>query len=166
MMPLTILGLALAALAPAVAMSPDAPLAAFPGYGHPEIPANRCQVRDAAHVACTIPGRTAGRYAIVVRGVSTASGADPRQAMVIGGPGWTCGEVDVPAAGWSSGARTLTGECDINVISDAPVEVEVVFGGVNTTLDPHGPVVSIHPVRWSGVFTAPVFVAQAPKAGG
>ena len=153
----------LAALAPAGATAPDRPLAAFPGYGHPEIPADRCRVKDAAHAECAILGHTMGRYAIVVRGVSTASGTDPRQSMVIGGPGWTCGEVDLPAGGWSSGARTMTGQCEITVISDTPVPVEVVFGGANTTLDPGGPKVSIYPVRWSGVFTPPV-QPRAPKA--
>jgi hypothetical protein len=158
--------LALAALASAGAAPPsppDVPLGAFPDYSHPEITADNCSAKDAAHTICYIPAKTMGRYVVDVRVRATANGAGATQAVAIGGPGWGCGEAKTKATDWSSGSRTFVARCFITVLNDTPVELIATAGGDNITLDPKGPVVTLRRLAWNGILDTQGFQAALAK---
>jgi hypothetical protein len=141
------------ALAAAVAASAagDSLPVAFAAYSHPEITADNCKVKDPGHVTCFTPQKTMGRYVIQAEGTSTATGAKAAQAIAIGGPNWRCGQISTRPGEWASGKRTVVAQCEVTILSDAPFQIDVAFGGVAVTLDPAGPKVVIHSLPWSGV---------------
>lgn len=160
--------LALAAIISAGA-AVDAPPLAFDGYNHPEITADNCKVKDPGHVTCFLPPKTMGRYLITVMGASTATGPNAVQAIAIGGPGWTCGQVSSRKGDWTSGSRTFVAQCEVTVLSDTPFEIDAAFGGPDATLDPAGPKMSIRNIPWNGMIQAGGLqggVAQKSPPGG
>jgi hypothetical protein len=147
--------LALAAFAITSAGVADPPLGAA-GYSQPDITADNCSVKSPELTVCFLRPRTMGRYLVRVEGVSTANGPDATQSIGIVGAGgsWTCGTVGTKPGSWGGGARSLMAECEITVLSDAPLEIDATFGGKGATLDPGGPVVTIHRTPWNGVLEA------------
>ncbi|MDR3513894.1 MAG: hypothetical protein P4L73_19830 [Caulobacteraceae bacterium] len=165
-----LVALALAALATAGAAPPsppDQPLGAFPDYGHPEIGAASCQVKDPAHTECFIPAKTAGRYLIEAAGTSTATGPDATQTLVVGGPGWTCNQpVSTKKGEWTGGQRTLQVACVVTVLADTALPVVAIYADTDAKMDPKGPVLTIRRVPWNGVLAVTNFqvgVSGPPK---
>jgi hypothetical protein len=97
-----------------------------------------------------IPAKTAGRYLIDAEGTSTATGAGALQEIVIGGPTWQCAQATNHAP-WSSGPRTFHVQCVINVLTDEPLPVNMLYRDTNATKDPKGPVLTIGSIPWNGV---------------
>src|SRR5580658_3275980 len=124
---------------PALAQAPSAPMPGFPGYDPPAIGPAACRVINANQAQCVIPAKTAGRYLIDAAGTSTATAAGAQQQIVIGGPTWQCAEATNHAP-WSSGPRTFHVQCVINVLTDQPLPVNMVYRDLNATKDPKGPV--------------------------
>jgi hypothetical protein len=147
--------LALAALSITAAGAADPPLAAA-GYSQTDITADNCSVKSPGLTVCYLRPRTMGRYLVHVEGTSTANGPDATQSIGIVGAGgtWACGSAETKKGSWSSGARTLMAECGLTVLSDAPLEIDATFGSQGATLDPGGPVVTIHRTPWNGVLDA------------
>jgi hypothetical protein len=144
---------ALAALlvtGPALAQAPSAPMPGFPGYGHPAIGPEDCRVLNANQAQCVIPAKTAGRYLVDASGTSTATAAGAQQEIVIGGATWQCAEA-LNHAPWSSGPRTFHVQCVINVLTDEPLAVNMVYKDLNATKDPNGPVLKIAAIPWNGI---------------
>jgi hypothetical protein len=133
----------------------DPPLSAA-GYSQPDITADNCSVKSPGLTVCFLRPRTMGRYLVHVEGTSTANGPDATQSIGIVGAGgaWACGTAETKKGSWNSGARVLLAECGITVLSDAPLEIDATFGGTGATLDPGGPVVTIHRTPWNGVLDA------------
>jgi hypothetical protein len=130
--------------------SPTAPMPGFPGYGHPAIGPGDCKVLNPAQARCIIPAKTAGRYLVDATGTSTATAAGAVQQIIIGGPTWTCAQA-VDHAPWASGPRTFHVQCVINVLTDEPLAVNVLYRDAKATKDPAGPVLTVQPIAWNGI---------------
>jgi hypothetical protein len=137
---------------PALAQTsaPSAPMPGFPGFGHPAIAPGDCRTLNSSQAQCIIPARTAGRYLVDAAGTSTATAAGAVQSITIGGPTWQCAQATNHAA-WTSGARTFHVQCVVNVLTDEPLAVNVLYRDLNATKDPRGPVLTIAPIPWNGV---------------
>jgi hypothetical protein len=122
----------------------------FPGFGHPAIGPDGCKVINPSQAQCVIPARTAGRYVIDAAGTSTATAAGAVQSIVIGGPTWQCAQATNKAP-WATGARTFRVECVVNVLTDQPLAVNVLYRDANAAKDPKGPVLTVTPIAWNGV---------------
>lgn len=145
--------LAVPALAQAQAAAPDAPYPGVAGYGHPDVGADACKKVDASRVQCVIPAKTAGRYIVEASGTSTAKGEGAAQQLTIGGNGWQCGPA-VNKAPWTKGPRTFKLDCVVDVLSDAPVPVVVVYADQNADKDPAGPTLTLRRLGWNGILDA------------
>ena len=136
---------------PVLAQAPaDAPTPGFPGYGHPAVGPGDCRVINPGQAQCVIPAKTAGRYLIDAAGTSTATAAGAIQSIVIGGPTWQCAQATNKAP-WSTGPRTFHLQCVVNVLTDAPLAVNVLYRDANATKDPRGPVLTLQPIAWNGI---------------
>jgi hypothetical protein len=161
--------LALAALASAGAAPPsppDMPIAAYPGYDHPEVTAESCKSNNPAQTICQIPAKSAGRYLIVVLAKATATGPGAAQSVAISGQGWVCGERGTKKGDWTSGPRTVIAQCIISVLNDNPLPVVATEAVQGATLDPAGPKVAIRRIPWNGVLETSNFQVGivAPQA--
>jgi hypothetical protein len=157
--------LLLAAPAAARAQTTGGPLPrAFAGYSQPAITASMCKVVSPAQAQCLVPAMTAGRYLIEASGTSTAQDGQARQALEIAVGDTVCG-IASPAnpAPWSSGARTFRVDCEVTLLTDAPVVVRVVYTDAHAVKDPVGPTLSLRPLSWQGVLGARMFPPQLPK---
>ena len=136
---------------PVLAQAPvDAPMPGFPGFGHPALGPGDCKVINPSEAQCVIPAKTAGRYVVDAAGTSTASAAGAVQSIVIGGPTWQCAQATNKAP-WATGARTFRVECVVNVLTDQPLAVNVLYRDANAAKDPKGPVLTVTPIAWNGV---------------
>jgi hypothetical protein len=131
---------------------PDIPMPGVNGYDHPQIGADACKVVSPSVAQCTIPPRTAGQYLVVASGTSTAKAAGAAQRLTIGGQNWYC-QPAVDTTKWSSGPRTITVGCLIQVLTDRPLVVSVRYDDQNAEKDPKGPTLTLRPVPWSGVLS-------------
>jgi hypothetical protein len=138
---------------------PDVPMPGVAGYDHPQIGADACKVLNPSVAQCTIPAKSAGQYVVVASGTSTAKGADAAQQLTIGGQGWQCSPV-TNTAKWSSGPRTFTVACMIQILTDRPLLVRVLYADKNADKDPKGPTLAIQTVPWTGVLSAAVVAAK------
>jgi hypothetical protein len=157
--------LALAAPLAANAQTTGGPLPrAFAGYSQPAITASMCKVVNPAQTQCLVPAMTAGRYLIEAAGTSTAQDGKARQALEIAVGDTVCGLAS-PAnpAPWSSGARTFRVDCEVTLLTDAPVVVRVIYTDAHAVKDPVGPTLSMRPLSWQGVLGARMFPPQPPK---
>jgi hypothetical protein len=134
----------------AQAPAPSAPMPGFPGYGHPAIGPADCRVLNPNQAQCVIPAKTAGRYLVDASGTSTATAAGALQEIIIGGRTWQCAQATNHAA-WSSGSRTFHVQCVINVLTDEPLAVNMLYRDSNATKDPKGPVLTIATIPWNGI---------------
>lgn len=132
---------------------------AFAGYGQPTIPTTACRSLGPTEAQCVIPAMTAGRYLIEATGTSTSQGADAVQALEIDIGGRQCG-VGKNAAPWPSGARTFRLNCEVSVLSDAPVVVRVIYADAKADKDPKGPSLAVRPLPWNGVLASQPFVPK------
>jgi hypothetical protein len=149
---------ALAATNAAVAQTannppPDVPMAGVVGYNHPVIGPGDCKVVNPGLAICTIPAKSAGDYLAVASGTSTAKGAGAVQRITIGGNGWQCAKV-TNTAKWASGPRTFRVACMIEVLTDQPLQVGVVYEDNNADKDPKGPTLTLQQAPWTGVISS------------
>ncbi len=139
------------ATGPVLAQSPaSAPMPGFPAYNHPNIGPGDCRVLNPNQAQCTIPAKTAGRYLVDGAGTSTATGSGALQEIIIGGKTWQCAQATNHAA-WSSGPRTFHVQCVINVLTEEPLVVSMLYRDANATKDPKGPVLTIASIPWNGI---------------
>jgi hypothetical protein len=173
---LSALALALALPAAAAAAQPTQPsgapgapptpprLFAQAGYAEPAIPASACKVVSAAQSACVIPGMTAGRYFARAAATSTATAAGAAQQITIVAGDQHCTATWAPDAKtpWAVGAkRTFFAGCVFSIVTDAPMNVAVVYLDEKATKDPAGPTLSLYPQAWTGALSAlPVSIKQ------
>jgi hypothetical protein len=139
--------------------APDIPMPGLPGYDHPQIGGDACKVVNPNAAQCTIPAKSAGEYVVVASGTSTAKGAGAAQQLTIGGQNWKCGPV-ANTTKWSSGPRTFTIACMVQILTDHPLTVIVRYDDRNADTDPKGPTLVVKPVPWSGVLSAAVVAAK------
>jgi hypothetical protein len=137
----------------------DVPMPGVAGYDHPQIGSDACKVVNPGAAQCIIPAKSAGEYVIVASGTSTAKGADAAQQLTIGGENWRCGPV-TDTAKWSSGPRTFSIACRIQILTDRPLTVIARYDDRNADKDPKGPTLVVKPVPWSGVLSAVVVGAK------
>ena len=164
-----ILGAVLASGAVTAPMAQPAPTAApvfgapraYPGYSQPDITAAACRTVSATQVTCTIPAMTAGRYVIHGAGASTATAATAGQAVQIQIGQRVCGKAERVAsaqAPWAKGTvKTLMLDCEVNILTDRPLTVAVLYGDKDATMDPKGPTIRIERLGWDGVVSAQPF---------
>ncbi len=152
-----------AAHAQAAAPTPDIPMAGVVGYGHPAIGPNDCKVINPSQAVCTIPAKTAGSYLVVASGTSTATGAGAAQQITIGGNNWVCAKAttSTTAGKWTSGPRTLQAACMIEVLTDQPLPVGVVYADVKADKDPKGPTLKLTAAPWNGIIASTYLGAGA-----
>ncbi len=146
------------AASPALAQA-LAPPRAFAGYAQPAIPPTACKVIDTAQTQCEIPAMTAGRYLIEAAGTSSAPAVGANQALEIDVAGRQCG-VGRDSAAWKSGARTFRLDCEVTLLTDAPLTVKVIYADAAATKDPKGPAVNIRPLPWTGVLSTQPFAPR------
>jgi hypothetical protein len=129
---------------------PAVALAGLSGYSHPEVPQQACRLVNAGRRDCWIPGRTAGRYRIAASGVSMAVGARPRQQLTIIVGGQICAQkLDVTS--WSGKPREIIAACEVAILTDAPVQVSVVYADLQALKEARGPTVEFDRMQWTGV---------------
>lgn len=142
------------------AAPPAAPLGpprAFPGYTQPEVGAAACRVISQTQVMCTIPAMVAGRYLARATGTSTAQGEGAAQALVITVGGRACGRVDrrpTKEKPWTTGPKTLIGDCEFVIVTDRPLQVIATYGDAKAVKDAKGPTLKIERLPWDGVMSA------------
>ena len=166
-----------AAAAPAPAPVVDIPPRGFPGYAHPDVTAAMCRVINTAQTQCILPAMTAGRYLIEAVGVSTATpaaappvGATATPAKVQGAMQQitivtgdrVCGQAQ-SSKPWTTGQQAIRLDCEVSIMSDAPLPITIVYADVNATKDPRGPGLSIRRLAWNGVLEARAFAPAAAK---
>jgi hypothetical protein len=139
--------------------APDVPMPGMAGYGHPQIGGDACKVVNANAAQCTIPAKSAGQYVVIASGTSTAKGAGAAQQLTIGGENWKCGPV-TNTAKWSSGPRTFTIACMIQILTDRPLTVVARYDDRDAEKDPKGPTLVVKPAPWNGVLSAAVVAAK------
>jgi hypothetical protein len=142
----------------ASAQTPASPRA-FAGYSQGTIPASACRSPSPAETQCAIPAMTAGRYIIEAAATSTAQGAGANQVLQIDVGGATCG-VGRNTTAWSSGPRTFKLDCEVLILADAPVPVNVIYADSQAVKDPKGPVVTFKSMPWTGVLSAQAFAPR------
>jgi hypothetical protein len=125
----------------------------LPGYGHPDIGPEWCRLRNSGRKDCVIPGMTIGRYVIRASGTSMPMGPKARQQLTIIVANRNCAQVK-DFTPWSGAPRTLTTECEISVMSDKPVMINVVYADTQALKTASGPVVTIERLPWDGVLAA------------
>jgi hypothetical protein len=139
--------------------APDVPMPSVTGYDHPQIGADACKVVSPSVAQCTIPAKSAGQYVAIAAGTSTAKGAGAAQRLTIGGQGWQCSPV-TNTAKWSTGSRTFTVACMIQVLTDQPLVVAVRYDDQNAEKDSKGPTLVLRAAPWTGVLSATVVAAK------
>ena len=139
--------------------APDVPMPGLTGYDHPKIGEDACKVVNPSLAQCTIPAKSAGQYVAIASGTSTAKGAGAAQRLTIGGQGWQCSPV-TNTAKWSTGSRTFTVACMIQVLTDQPLVVAVRYDDNNADKDSKGPTLVLRTVPWTGVLSAAVVAAK------
>lgn len=150
------------------AAPPAAPLGpprAFPGYTQPEVGASACRVISQTQVMCTIPAMVAGRYTARATGTSTAQGEGAAQALVITVGGRACGRVDrrpTKENPWTTGPKTLVGDCEFVVVTDRPLQVIATYGDAKAVKDARGPTLKIDRLPWDGVMSATMTAPEQP----
>ncbi len=132
---------------------------AFASYAQPAISAAACRSLGPAETQCVIPAMTAGHYIIEAAATSTAQGVGANQVLEIDVGGGQCG-VGRDTAPWASGSRTFRLDCEVNLLSDAPVAVRVIYADSQAVKDPKGPVVTFKALPWSGVLSAQAFAPR------
>lgn len=155
-----------AAPTPAPAPVPLGPPRAFPGYTQPEIGAAACRVISQTQVMCTIPAMVAGRYVARASGTSTAQGEGAAQALVITVGGRACGRVDrrpTKENPWTTGPKTLVGDCEFVAVTDRPLQVVATYGDAKATKDAKGPTLKIDRLPWDGVMSANMSAPEQPQ---
>ncbi len=133
----------------------DIPMPGVAGYDHPQIGDDACKVVNPSLAQCTIPAKSAGEYVVFGSGTSTAKGAGAAQRITIGGEGWQCSPV-TNTAKWSSGPRTFTVGCMIQILTDRPLTVAVRYDDQNADKDPKGPKLVIRQAPWNGVLSTTI----------
>ncbi len=154
-----------AAPTPAPPAAPLGPPRAFPGYTQPEVGAAACRVVSQTQVMCTIPAMVAGRYVARASGTSTAQGEGAAQALVITIGGRACGRVDrrpTKENPWTTGPKTLVGDCEFVVVTDRPLQVIATYGDAKATKDAKGPTLKIDRLPWDGVMSASMTAPEQP----
>ncbi len=136
-----------------------APPRAFAGYAQPAIPATACKPIGPSETQCVIPGMTFGRYRIEAAGTSSAPSVGANQVLQIDVGGVQCG-VGRDSAPWASGSRTFRLDCEVTVLSDAPVPVKVTYADSQATKDPRGPSVTFTALPWNGVLDSQAFAPR------
>jgi hypothetical protein len=139
--------------------APDVPMPGVSGYDHPQIGDDACKVVSSSVAQCTIPAKSAGQYVAIATGTSTAKGAGAAQRLTIGGQGWQCNPV-TNTAKWSTGSRTFTVACMIQVLTDRPLVVAVRYDDQNADKDSKGPRLVVKTAPWTGVLSAAVVAAK------
>ncbi|MDB5472422.1 MAG: hypothetical protein JWR84_3982 [Caulobacter sp.] len=155
-----------AAPTPAPPAAPMGPPRAFPGYTQPEVGAAACRVVSQTQVMCTIPSMVAGRYMARASGTSTAQGEGAAQALVITVGGRACGRVDrrpTKENPWTTGPKTLVGDCEFVVVTDRPLQVIATYGDAKATKDARGPTLKIDRLPWDGVMSANMTAPEQPQ---
>jgi hypothetical protein len=132
---------------------------AFAGYAQPAIGPAACKVVGVAETECVIPAMTAGRYRIEAAGTSSAPSVGANQVLEIDVGGVQCG-VGRDNAPWATGSRTFRLDCEVTLLSDAPVPVKVTYADSQATKDPRGPSVTFTPLPWNGVLDSQAFAPR------
>ena len=167
---LSVATLALAGAAAAQTTAPAGPPPAPPrlfaqaGYSEPPIPPAACKAASAGQTTCVIPAMTAGRYFAKAAATSTATAAGAAQQITIvaGDQHCTATWSPDPKAPWAVGARrTFVAGCVFSIVTDAPMNVTVVYLDEKATKDAAGPTLSLYPQPWTGALSAlPVSIKQ------
>jgi hypothetical protein len=140
--------------------APHGPLPrAFAGYAQPAIGPAACKVIGVAETRCEVPAMTAGRYRIEAAGTSSAPGVGANQVLEIDVGGVQCG-VGRDSAPWTTGSRTFRLDCEVTLLSDAPVPVKVTYADSQATKDPKGPTVTFTALSWNGVLDSQAFAPR------
>ncbi len=146
--------------------APLGPPRAFPGYTQPDVGTAACRVISQTQTMCTIPAMVAGRYVARASGTSTAQGEGAAQALVITVGGRACGRVDrrpTKEAPWTTGPKTLVGDCEFVIVSDRPLQVIATYGDAKATKDARGPTLKIDRLPWDGVMSANMSAPEQPQ---
>lgn len=144
----------------AAAVPPAQPLGpprAFQGYAQPDIGAAACKVLNATQTVCTVPAMTAGRYMIEASGTSTAQGPGATQKLVIALGTQVCGVADrkpTPAAPWTAGAKTIKLQCEVELLTDRPLQISALYGDEKASKAPAGPTLTVKRLPWDGVLSS------------
>jgi len=144
----------------AVTAAPPAPLGpprAYQGYTQPDIGATACRVMSPAQTVCTLPPMTAGRYLIEASGTSTAQGAGATQKIVIALGSQSCGVAErkpTAAAPWTAGPKTIKLQCEVEVLTDRPLQISALYGDAKAVKAPAGPTLTVKRLPWDGVLSS------------
>ena len=159
---------------PAASAPPVGPPRVFQeaGYAQHEITPGLCQVIGPKEAQCEIPAMTAGRYFIVATGTSTATGDGAVQAIQIrldgAGMQQPCASAQsqTPKDGkpWTSGQRTISVGCVVQLISDNRVMVKALYADQHATTSDKGPGLFFQKLAWNPVWTATAVPVQLQAA--